>query len=84
MEFKVGDRIRVFEVLEAGNYYWSPSCGNILGKQVAEIYPNSPNKFCPSVFIKTKCGVRINLAPNLKQSKHVATMVITKLKATTI
>lgn len=77
-QLKVGDRIRVFEVLEKGQEYWS-ECENIKGKHVAEIYPNRPNESCPDVFIHTGSDF-INLAINLEQAKQVCTMVITKLK----
>jgi len=77
-EFKVGDRIRVLEVLENGQNYWR-ECGNIIGRQVCETLPNSDDN-CPGVFINQPFGVRINLGINLNQAKHVATIVITKIK----
>lgn len=77
-QLKVGDRIRVFEVLEKGQKYWS-ECKNIQGRHVAEIHPNIPHENCPDVFIHNGCDF-INLAINLEQAKQVCTMVITKLK----
>lgn len=74
---RVGDEYRVFEVLEKGQEYWS-ECEGILGMQVCERYPNSDNH-CPDVIIHNG-NEYINLSPGLKQSKHVATMRITKIK----
>lgn len=77
VEYKVCDEIRVFEVLEKGQKYWS-ECENIKGMHVAEIYPNRPNERCPDVFIHNGCDF-INLGVG-NQCKHIATMRITKLK----
>jgi len=70
MKLKVGDRIRVLKILNKGQEY---------NKQVCETLPNNTD-LCPGVFINAPNGTKINLAINLMQAKHVATLVVTKIK----
>lgn len=72
---KVGDRIRIFEVLD-------PFYGNLKGKQAAEkngnFFGNMFGVDLPLDFVNGNLHVGIN---DRMQARQVATMVITKIKS---
>ena len=81
---KIGDRIRIIEVLQEGQDYWSEYT-NLLGKQRAVVEETGTDFECPNIVSKdldpeNDMDVNISLTSISRQGKHVATMVITKLK----
>lgn len=78
---KVGDRIRVFEVLKDGAEYYG---NHLLRKQASEVNGEFyGHDSCVDLYLKcpnTNENIHAGIDPIRKHAKHVCTMVIKSIK----